>query len=175
MILKNILTILFVALIFTSCGLKNTSSKYDYKKDKSFPNKLDYNYQIGNINDYEHIYKALKIQYKNWKGVRYKYAGNTKNGIDCSAFVQKTFKDKLNINIPRTTKLQSKIGKDISMKNIEIGDLIFFKTGYKTRHVGIYLGEGKFLHVSTKKGVTISRLDNPYNMKSFWKIKRVIP
>ncbi len=97
-----------------------------------------------------------------------------KKGIDCSAFVQRTFRDRLNIKIPRTTALQSNVGKEISINELEMGDLIFFKTGFNTRHVGIYLEGGKFLHASTKRGVIISRLDNIYYSKHFWKIKRII-
>lgn len=159
--------------IFQGCGFKNNSS-YSKNKDVSFPNKLGYDYKLSNEINYEKLYFALNKQYKDWKGVRYKYGGNTKKGIDCSAFVQRTFKDKLNIKIPRTTALQSDIGKEITIEELEMGDLIFFKTGFNTRHVGIYLEGGKFLHASTKQGVTISRLDNIYYSKHFWKIKRII-
>jgi cell wall-associated NlpC family hydrolase len=88
--------------------------------------------------------------------------------------VQRTFKDKLNIQIPRTTALQSEFGEEVSIEDLKMGDLVFFKTGFKVRHVGIYLEGGKFLHASTKRGVTISRLDNPYYEKHFWKVIRVL-
>ena len=154
--------------------MKNTSS-YSYKKSsKTFPNKDEIDYQITKNLTYSKLYDKLNNHYKNWKGVKYKYGGNSKKGIDCSAFVQKTFRDKLNIKIPRTTALQSKVGKEISMNELEMGDLIFFKTGYNSRHVGIYLEGGKFMHASTKRGVTISRLDNIYYKNHFWKIKRVL-
>lgn len=174
MSIKNILLLILTLFIFQACSSKPKNVNYTYNSDKRFPQKDIYNYDVSQSYDYETLYNELLEQYKEWKGVRYKYGGNSKRGIDCSAFVQNTFRDKLKLKIPRTTKLQSAIGEDISMNQVEIGDLIFFKTGYKTRHVGIYLGEGKFLHASTKRGVTISRLDNPYYAKHFWKIKRVI-
>jgi len=145
-----------------------------YNGDRSFPNKEEFDYEITKKISYSKLYDKLNLQYKNWKGVKYKYGGNSKKGIDCSAFVQKTFREKLNIRIPRTTALQSKIGKEINMSELEMGDLIFFKTGYNSRHVGIYLEGGKFMHASTKRGVTISRLDNYYYRNHFWKIKRVL-
>lgn len=172
--MKVILFSLSLIFLFSACSSKSSSQNYSYNTNKSFPNKSTYNYEITSAYDYEKIYNELLEQYKEWKGVTYKYGGNSKKGIDCSAFVQNTFRTKLNIKIPRTTKLQSQVGKEISMENIEIGDLVFFKTGFRTRHVGIYLGEGKFLHASTKRGVTISRLDNPYYVDSFWKIVRVL-
>ncbi len=171
---KYLLLIFFLLFIFQGCSFKNGSSTYPRKANKTFPNRDNYNYQITKDLDYEKLYQSLKSYYKSWKGVRYKYGGDTKNGIDCSAFVQRAFKDALNIKIPRTTTLQSKIGKEISRNSLEMGDLIFFKTGFKSKHVGIYLEGGKFLHASTSKGVTISRLDNPYYSKHFWKIKRVL-
>jgi cell wall-associated NlpC family hydrolase len=164
---------LFLTLFFTACSIKNEPS-YIESFDTSFPNKAPYNYELTKSLDYEKIYNELLLQYKGWKGVRYKYGGYSKRGIDCSAFVQRTFKDRLNIYVPRTTAMQSVAGKKISREDLEIGDLVFFKTRIKVRHVGIYIGEGKFLHASTKKGVTISRLDNPYYSSHFWKIIRVI-
>lgn len=171
---KYLFLSLIIILGFTACSSKPKNVNYSYNSDKRFPYKLDYNYEITKNLNYDDLYNALNHQYKTWKGVKYKYGGTTKRGVDCSAFVQRAFKDNLNIKIPRTTKLQSKVGYEVPMQDIELGDLVFFKTGYKTRHVGIYLGEGKFLHASTKRGVTISRLDNPYYSKHFWKIQRVI-
>lgn len=150
-------------LILQGCSTK-TISDIDYNKKNKLSNNLDYN----------EIYDNLLTQYKDWKGVKYRYGGYSKNGIDCSAFVQKTYKDKLFVNIPRTTILQKELGKEVDIDNLATGDLIFFKTGFKTNHVGIYLKNGKFMHVSTKKGVIISRLDNPYYSKHLWKIKRVL-
>lgn len=166
--------LIIISILFTACSYKSNVNNYSTKRDTSFPNKNSFDYKISNSMNYNKVYDQLNIQYKQWKGVNYKYGGNSKSGIDCSAFVQKTFKDKLNINIPRTTALQSKIGEEVSFDELEMGDLIFFKTGFNSRHVGIYLEGGKFLHASTKRGVTISRLDNVYYSKHFWKIKRVL-
>lgn len=171
---KHFFVLFLFIIIFQGCSFKNNTKNYSRNNDTSFPNKLDYDYELSKDIAYQELYTALNRQYKEWRGVKYKFGGNSKRGIDCSAFVQKTFKDRLNINIPRTTALQSKVGKDISIQELEMGDLIFFKTGFNTRHVGIYLEGGKFLHASTKKGVTISRLDNLYYTDHLWKIKRII-
>lgn len=150
----TIFTFLLLSLLFHGCSSKNVTISNE-------------------IVDYK-LYEMLKEQYIEWKGVRYKLGGYSKKGIDCSAFVQKTFKDKLHTNIPRTTAMQSKVGEEVSMNNLKTGDLIFFKTGFNTRHVGIYLKDGDFLHASTKKGVTISNLENEYYLDHFWKIQRVL-
>jgi len=121
----------------------------------------------------KNISKELIAYFHQWRGVQYKYAGTTKKGVDCSYFVQDAMKQSLNIKIPRTTLYQSKMGKEVH--NLKTGDLVFFKTSFKSRHVGIYLNKGHFMHVSTKKGVIISRLDNPYWRSHYWKTQRVIP
>lgn len=157
----SIYTTLFLLLLLVqgcSFGTINQSTKHQ-------PNP--------NI-DYTKIYNSLLTQYKDWRGVKYRYGGYSKKGIDCSAFVQRTFKDRLNFKLPRTTKLQLEIGEKIGLNELLTGDLIFFKTGFKTNHVGIYLKDGKFMHVSTSKGVIISRIDNPYFSKNIKEIRRVL-
>lgn len=94
------------------------------------------------------------------KGVPYRLGGNNYNGIDCSAFVQVAYRDVLNIHLPRTTLAQVSIGNELSYEQVQVGDLAFFKTSRKVRHVGVYIGNKQFMHASTSKGVIISRLDN---------------
>ncbi len=121
----------------------------------------------------ESIKEKLYAQYAQWKGTKYKLGGLSKNGIDCSGFVFVTFKSKLGIVLPRSTNLQVATGKDIDNNQLQAGDLVFFKTGPFSRHVGIYLEHGKFLHASTSLGVTISKLDNSYWKFKYWKAKRI--
>jgi cell wall-associated NlpC family hydrolase len=95
----------------------------------------------------------------------YKYGGTSENGIDCSAFTQKVFQRSLELQIPRSTREQFQIGEEVT-KNDELsfGDLVFFKTKRRSSpsHVGIYIGENKFMHASRKKGVIVSSLDEKY-------------
>lgn len=121
-----------------------------------------------------HIQTTLYEQYNTWQGVPYYLGGLSKKGIDCSGFTYLTFKQRFNTLIPRTTDLQSKQGHSVSINTLKAGDLIFFKTGWFNKHVGIYLSNGKFLHASTSKGVTISKLENSYWKKHYWKAKRVL-
>lgn len=116
--------------------------------------------------------KKLYTQYNEWRGVKYRIGGQSKQGIDCSSFVQITYKQKFNKSIPRTTELMSKKGKAITMKNLRPGDLVFFKTGWNVRHVGIYAGKGEFIHASTSRGVTKSKLNNVYWADAYWMSRR---
>ena len=100
----------------------------------------------------------------------YKYGGNSKNGIDCSAFTQTIYKNTLSFNLERSARLQYKQGIEISdTGDLKFGDLVFFNTRRRVRpgHVGIYIGEDLFAHASSKKGVTISSLDHSYYQKRF--------
>lgn len=117
--------------------------------------------------------KPLLNQYHEWKGTPYSFGGSSKQGVDCSAFVQLVFLNAQQLTLPRTTKAQSKLGQEIAVENMRSGDLVFFKTSYKQRHVGIYLDNKLFMHASTSKGVTISRLDNPYWASVFWQARRI--
>ncbi|PSW05186.1 NlpC/P60 family protein [Photobacterium lipolyticum] len=111
--------------------------------------------------------------YDAWKGTPYRLGGTSKRGIDCSAFVQVGYFSVYDKMLPRTTSELVKLGQSVSVTNAKEGDLVFFKTGYRLRHVGIYLGNSEFLHASTSQGVIISRLDNPYWRRAFWQVRRI--
>ncbi len=121
------------------------------------------------------VKQVLYSQFSEWKAVKYRFGGLSKKGIDCSGFVYLTYLDNFSIQLPRTTKQQVKKGVKVNTQaNLKAGDLVFFKTGVRQKHVGIYLEKRTFLHVSTKKGVIISRLDNPYWKKRYWRAVRVL-
>lgn len=121
------------------------------------------------------VKQVLYAQFSKWESVKYRFGGLSKNGIDCSGFVYLTYLDSFSIQLPRTTKQQVQSGVKVNTQaDLKAGDLVFFKTGIWQKHVGIYLDKRKFLHVSTKKGVIISRLDNPYWKKRYWQAVRVL-
>jgi len=118
--------------------------------------------------------QKLEQVFKKYKGVRYRYGGTTSRGFDCSGFVQRAYMDGFKISLPRTTKLMMKIGRRVSKDGLKIGDLVFFHPTRKYYHVGIYMGKGVFMHASSSKGVTKSRLDLKYWKRSFVKARRVL-
>jgi cell wall-associated NlpC family hydrolase len=129
---------------------------------------------IGMETDRPAVQNALLAHFREWRGTPYKLGGNSKAGIDCSAFVQQTLSTRFNITAPRSTTQQVHMGEEVDRGSIQVGDLVFFRTGYSTNHVGFYLGSGRFLHASTTVGVTIGSLDDPYWRKTFWKVRRVM-
>lgn len=156
------LLLLAVSLLLSACQTSPviTPSVDDYGQDSSA-------YQ-----DKSQTLARLYQQHNIWHGTPYRLGGNSRAGIDCSAFVQLTFDNLFNIQLPRTTSQQVRSGKQIGRSDLQAGDLVFFRAG---RHVGIYLEDGRFLHASTRLGVTISRLDNVYWSRYYWRSIRVKP
>ena len=117
---------------------------------------------------------------KEYIGTPYHYGGMSKKGIDCSALMLFAY-TKSDLELPRTSRAQSKIGTKINKSNAEPGDLIFFKTNRRKsfiNHVGLITenhdGFIKFIHASSSKGVIESSLKESYYQRTFAKIKRII-
>jgi len=103
----------------------------------------------------------------------YRFGGATVKGIDCSAFVRKMY-EFFDINLPRTAREQSFVGVRIDRNELVEGDLVFFRTKRPIGHVGIYIGNNKFVHASYRaKAVRIDSLDQPYFQKRFQRAVRV--
>lgn len=109
--------------------------------------------------------------YRQWAGTRYRLGGTGANGIDCSAFVQKTMSGAFHLNLPRTTADQRFLGKAISKSELRAGDLVFFRNNH---HVGVYIGGGKFVHASSSRGVTTSSLSESYWSRNYTQSRRVL-
>lgn len=118
-------------------------------------------YEVGDNFD-----KAIQ----NNLGIPYVYGGNGSNGIDCSAFTKKVYKEAFGIDLPRTGGAQQKVCQDIPLSQIQKGDLVFLKNTSNNRppghvtHVGVYVGDGKVAHASAgahKKTVIVP-------MNNYW-------
>ncbi|MCM2971066.1 C40 family peptidase [Larsenimonas suaedae] len=120
------------------------------------------------------IRTSLMSEYDAWAGTPYRYGGTSRSGVDCSALVQHIFRDSFDIDLPRTTLGQVLEGNKISKAALKPGDLVFFRPKRSDRHVGIYVGEGYFMHASSSTGVRLSKLDNPYWSRYFWQARRPI-
>lgn len=118
--------------------------------------------------------KKLYAQYNAWRGTPYKYGGLSLTGVDCSGFIYKSYRSVFNITLPRSTKGQINKGQRVYINELRAGDLIFFKTGHKTRHVGIYVENGKFMHASTSRGVTLSNVKRGYWREHYWQARRLL-
>lgn len=125
------------------------------------------------MSDTTRVKKILNQQYNDWHHVKHRMGGLSKKGIDCSGLVYRTYRTRLGVDMPRSTEYQSRMGREITQQQVRAGDLVFFKTGLFSRHVGMYMEKGKFLHVSASKGVMISNLNDPYWKRTYWKARRI--
>ena len=108
-------------------------------------------------------------------GTRYRWGGTTPAGFDCSGFTGYVY-SRHGTRLPRTAKEQATQGKSVSRDSLKKGDLVFFKTTRSDRisHVGIYVGDGKFVHASSGGGkVRVNNLSDSYYSKRFAGAKRV--
>jgi len=107
--------------------------------------------------------------------VPYRFGGTTLWGLDCSGFVQKAFAF-LDLGLPRTAREQFREGWKVAKEDLSAGDLVFFRTYAKyPSHVGIYLGDNRFIHASSHdRKVTIESLDTPYYLKRYIGAKRLL-
>jgi cell wall-associated NlpC family hydrolase len=157
---KLLIFVVFFSLILSSCSssrtVVNSTKKTSSKADKIVRNALKY------------------------KGVKYKFGGTTRRGMDCSgvvyvAFGQESFK------LPRVSRDMAKRGKKISLNKTQKGDLLFFQTNKSRRrinHVGLVVsnikGQIRFIHATTSKGVIVSNLSQKYWKKAFVKATKVL-
>ncbi len=167
--MKLFLLVLTVLLLLSGCSTRNVS-KPTYKAKKTTKTTYSKKKQSGSW-----INAALSKEYAKWDGTPYKYGGTTLKGVDCSSLMQIIYKNAFGLRIPRTTKAQVKVGYQVNKNSSREGDLVFFKTGWNTRHSGIILEKGKFIHSSSKYGVMISSLNNPYWKSKYWQTRRVLP
>lgn len=197
--MKRFLLLTFLTLFLVSCGsTKNTGvvpnaitgknvskSKID-KKVKPLKNirlaELDTDEDIVEKRKEESpkfIKKEIIDYAKSFQGTKYKFGGTTEAGMDCSGLVSVVF-EKENISLPRISRDMAKEGVLVSYKDIEEGDLVFFKTNRKNviSHVGLVVeakrGQVKFIHSSTSAGVIISSMDEAYWKNAFAEVRRVI-
>jgi cell wall-associated NlpC family hydrolase len=137
-------------------------------------NQNNYTFDVPGF-DYTTIKEKMLMEVITYLGTPYKYGGNTKDGMDCSAFTQTVYKEVFNINLERSARLQYTQGSVVSKADtLKVGDLVFFNTRQRVKpgHVGIYIGDNLFAHASTKKGVTITSLDYDYYARVYMGARR---
>lgn len=139
--------------------------------------------------------QRLRDAIRYYLGTEYRYGGTSKDGLDCSGFVMMTYQ-RAGIKIPRTSELQYQQGKTVSPESLRYGDLVFFnnycysKYSYATAsilsgvfpkieqpcHVGIYIGDGRFIHsTASQRGVTVSNINSDCWKRSLIGVRRYLP
>ena len=115
---------------------------------------------------------TLRLEGQDWIGIPYRWGGESRRGIDCSAFTQQFVRATLGIELPRATAGQQYEGIGVAKDELLPGDLVFFRRR-GVRHVGVYLGQNEFIHASSSRGVMVSDLDHDYWSRYYWMARRV--
>jgi len=182
----SLLLFLLAAFVLSSCGTKRkTSSKYSYgsvNPKKGAPisdasdargmeyagNKLENYAELLGVKTKELDNKNLYFMIDEWMGTPHRMGGMDKRGVDCSGFVTLLYDKIYGKELPRTSRDMAENVKRKYENQLKEGDLVFFSFGGRNiDHVGIYLHNGKFVHVSTRKGVIISNLSDSWYSKYF--------
>ena len=180
----NILFLFFLLMLFCSCGAnRKTTKKYTYgtpSSSKGVPitdasdgknkvysqNKIQNYAELLGVKSKELENKDLYLLIDEWMGTPHRMGGQDKRGMDCSGFVGMMYREIYGKDLPRTSRDMSKHIKKKKNNQLREGDLVFFSfSGRNVDHVGIYLHNGKFVHVSTRKGVIISNLNDSWYAK----------
>ena len=127
-----------------------------------------------NVSRHDSIEYKLRQAARQWHHTPHQWGGLDRHGIDCSGLVKVLYDDLFQIDLPRSTRLQVRKGRAVASGQWIAGDLLFFRPNKKGGHVGIYLADREFLHATTRRGVIVSSLSEPYWQKSYWKARRVL-
>ena len=109
-------------------------------------------------------------------GVKYRFGGtNPETGLDCSGYVQYVYKSSVGVNLPRTASEQARVGERVATAEVRPGDMVFFNTrGFSNSHVGIYVGNGMFIHSpNSRSHVRFDNLESGYWKTKFTGARRV--
>ncbi|MEW4923720.1 C40 family peptidase [Algibacter sp. 2305UL17-15] len=189
--MKKWLFLIFLVISFSNCKSskrskqkRNKSAKVITKKSKvkngataEFPRTSENKSTTVSASKPQNIINFSK----EFLGVRYKWGGTTKRGMDCSGLIHESFKAH-QVYLPRISRDMAKKGKKIKLRETLKGDLLFFKTGKNRRnainHVGLVVEIKNdaiyFIHATTSNGVIISSLNEKYWLSAFTEARRVL-
>ncbi|MDZ7725513.1 MAG: C40 family peptidase [candidate division KSB1 bacterium] len=152
--MKTVLIFLFIFFLTINCGGPFSPAPYSHRLNEPEFKK-----------SHSRMKEKFASEILKFLHTPYRWGGTTVNGVDCSGLVLTLYKKAANISLPHSTREIYKLGTPVSRSSLVFGDLVFFntKTGFIPNHMGLYLSQGKFLHASVSRGVTLDQLDSkPY-------------
>ncbi|MCL6216854.1 C40 family peptidase [Zunongwangia pacifica] len=174
---------ILTAIFLSSCGgskpkVITTKTEKTTKKTKHYDPKITQNNEVIKPKD-DRVYDIVNYAIS-FEGTKYKYGGTTKRGMDCSGLMYVSFQEN-DIALPRTSRAMSLQGERLYLKDVTVGDLLFFETNKNRKvinHVGLVVdvsqGDILFIHSTTSQGVVISKLSENYWNNTFVMARRII-
>lgn len=170
----QLLAPLMIGALLTSCGVSQRTANPYGGQGETDSTQFGGNPVAMSVSTMNETKASLMQAYRDWKGTPYQLGGATQRGVDCSMFVNIVFEEYFDIGLPRNTRTQLNVGDGVRRSAIRTGDLVFFRTGRRTLHVGVVVNPDEFLHASTSEGVTISELDQQYWAQRYLAARRVL-
>jgi lipoprotein Spr len=127
---------------------------------------------LESVEEVPSIGDIVMAQYEDWRGVRYRPGGSDYRGVDCSGLVQAIFRDAFEVELPRSSGDQAKLGESVAKCDIRPGDLLYFIDRGR-KHVGVAIDDRQFVHASRRKGVIISKFEG-YWSKRLIRVRRIL-
>ncbi len=161
---------------FLLCTLSTCRSypRYSNTTEYEKPNPAEENAENAPVSDDDHPPSAgldeaaMARIIDDYLGAPYKEGGSTTNGIDCSGLVRSVFYELDGRSLPPDVRRLYQTGTSVEREDLEFGDLVFFAFGTRgVSHVGIFIGNGKFVHASEKRGVIVSSLDEDTYVENY--------
>jgi cell wall-associated NlpC family hydrolase len=171
MVLRAIVASVLMTLVLASCGKPETV------RPSPPPSRTPSRDWSGTEPNDPAAANAVLMRAIGLVGTPYRWGGNTPDsGFDCSGLVNYVFRDMLDLRLPRTSReLAAMQGPKIAINRLAPADLVFFGSGGEVSHVGIYVGEGRFVHAPRTGGtVRLDRLDSAYWQGHYTGAKRVL-
>jgi hypothetical protein len=168
-----VLTFLFLFVGFGGSFAAGNGKPEAPKYDSSCSEEVTFIRQYSKILGYDidtFCNRTLITTVADWLGTPYRHAGYSKAGIDCSGFVSKMYKEIFNIDLTHSSSAMIYQMKErVKKSELKEGDILFFRIhGKRISHVGMYLGNNKFVHASSYRGIVVDDLRTPYYMKAYY-------
>lgn len=192
--MKKCVLLVFLYVLISSFAIAQTTKAKEKTPDPAFGLNLPKNiYKDDDVYDLDtlrYAFHSQKVKVKldtssnlnlykaiyEWLGTPYRFGGTSKSGIDCSSFTGKIYASAYKINLPRSSREMYNIVKQVPRAELKEGDLVFFRISRgQVSHVGIYLGDDRFAHASSSRGVMVSNLNEDYYKKYYYSGGRLVP